>query len=56
MCAASGLEGLDPSSEKGQAVARAALVQLQRARTSGHPLMTLVAGYVLEARRCFGDG
>ena len=56
MCAAIGVKDVDPSSEQGQAVARAALAPLQRAGTSGHPLITLVAGYVLETHRCFGDG
>jgi len=56
MCAVSGLEGLDPSSDKAREIAQAAAAQLHLARSSGHPLISFVAEHLLETRRCFGDG
>jgi len=56
MCAVSGLEGLNPSSDKARAITQAAATQLHLARGSGHPLISFVAEHVLETRRCFGDG
>lgn len=56
LCAVSGLEGLDLSSERAQEVARAGVTQLKLARDSGHPLIRFVAAHLLEIRRCSGDG
>jgi hypothetical protein len=56
MCAVSGLQGLDPSSEKGRRIAQEAVAQLTLARNAQHPIIKLVAERVLESRRCFGDG
>ena len=53
LCAVSGLEGLDPSSDRGQQLAREADRQLAQARDAGHPLIRSVAQYLLTTRKCF---
>jgi hypothetical protein len=53
LCAVSGLEGLDPGSDRGQQVAREADRQLAQARDDGQPLIRIVAEYLLTTRKCF---
>jgi hypothetical protein len=53
LCAASGLDGLDPASDRARGIAREAETQLALARDAGHPLMRIVAEHLLITRRCF---
>lgn len=52
-CAVSGLEGLDPKSEKVRGIARDADRQLELARDAGHPLIQIVADYLVRTTKCF---
>ena len=52
LCAITEMAGLDRSSGRALAIARAADAQLAAARNSGHPLLRIVAGYLLASRRC----
>ena len=52
-CAVGGLEGLDPKSDRALGIARDADVQLKLARDAGHPLLRIVADYLLTTRKCF---
>ena len=52
-CAVSGLEGLDPKSDRALGIARDADRQLKLARDAGHPLLRIVADYLLTTRKCF---
>jgi hypothetical protein len=53
LCAASGMEDLDPASDRAQGIARDADRQLAAARDAGHPLVRIVADYLLTSRKCF---
>jgi hypothetical protein len=53
LCAVSGMEDLDPASDRGQRIARDAIRQLTAARNAGHPLLRMVADYLLTSRKCF---
>jgi hypothetical protein len=53
LCAVSGLEGLDPNSDTAQGIARDADADLRTARNAGHPLIRIVADYLLASRKCF---
>src|SRR4029450_2220281 len=53
LCAASGLDRLDPQSARDGRIAREADAQLSAARDSGDPLIRVVAEYLLERRKCF---
>lgn len=53
LCAVSGLEGLDPKSDRARGIARDANMQLALARDAGHPLIRTVADYLLTTRKCF---
>jgi hypothetical protein len=53
LCAVSGLQGLDPTSERARGIARDADMQLGLARDAGYPLIRIVADYLLRTRRCF---
>ncbi len=53
LCAVSGLEGLDPNSNTAQGIARDADADLKTARDAGHPLIRIVADYLLASRKCF---
>jgi len=53
LCAVSGLEGLDPKSDIAQGIARDADAELKAARNAGHPLIRIVADYLLTSRKCF---
>jgi hypothetical protein len=53
LCAVSGLDGLDPKSDRALSIARDADAQLKAARNAGHPLLRIVADYLLTSRKCF---
>ena len=53
LCAVSGLEGLDPKSDRARSIARDADMQLELARGAGYPLIRVVADYLLKTRKCF---
>jgi len=53
LCAVTGLEGLDPQSDRGRRIAREADMQLGLARDAGYPLIRIVADYLLITRKCF---
>ena len=52
LCAVSGSRDLDPKSDRARAIARDADMQLGLARDAGHPLIRIVAEYLLETRKC----
>jgi hypothetical protein len=53
LCAVSGLEGVNPKSDRAVAIASDADMQLRLARDAGHPLIRIVADYLLKTRKCF---
>jgi hypothetical protein len=53
LCAVSGLDGLDPASDRARGIAREADTQLALARDAGHPLIRIVAAHLLSSRKCF---
>jgi hypothetical protein len=52
LCALSGMEGLDPASDRAQALARDADQQFTAAHNAGHPLLRIGAGDLLAGRKC----
>jgi hypothetical protein len=53
LCAVSGLDGLDPASDRARGIAREAESQLASARDAGYPLIRIVAEHLLSSRKCF---
>jgi hypothetical protein len=53
LCAVSGLEGRDPRSDEAREIRREGDRQLGLARDSNHPLLRVVAEYLLMTRKCF---
>jgi hypothetical protein len=53
LCAVSVFEGLDPRRDKGMRISLEAESQLAAALTGGHPLVRVVADYLLTTRKCF---
>jgi hypothetical protein len=53
LCAVSGLDGLDPASDRARGIAREAESQLVLARDAGHPLIRIVAAHLLSSGKCF---
>jgi hypothetical protein len=52
LCAVSGVEGVDPRSERAAGIARDADAQLIAAGNPGHPLLRIVADYLVTSRKC----